>query len=117
MYLDIQRRPGDTTIENDLVYRFRHAFQEEQWPGGKRLPEVYYDPRGTTLDRSKAASLHSKCIVIDNKEVFVSSANFTETAQQRNIEIGLVLSSDTVALRITSFFDHLVKSSQLRRVL
>ena len=115
MYLDIQRKLGDTSMDSELVKRFCHTFKTTQWPNGSRLPEIYYDPRGVVSDRAKAAALHAKCVVIDGREVFVSSANFTEAAQQRNIEIGLLLRSDHMARRITAFFDSLVEAGELKR--
>lgn len=113
MYLDIARKPGDTAIEADLVWRFCHSFRETQWPAGIRLPEIYYDPRSTALERASAAALHAKCVVVDGHDVFVSSANFTEAGQSRNIELGLVLSSDSIAERIVTFFEQLVDTGHL----
>jgi len=113
MYLDIQRKSGDTSMESELVKRFCHTFKTAQWPNGSRLPEIYYDPRGVIADRSKAAALHAKCVVVDGQDVFVSSANFTEAGQQRNIEVGLLLSSHAVAERITRFFEQSVEAGYL----
>jgi phosphatidylserine/phosphatidylglycerophosphate/cardiolipin synthase-like enzyme len=117
LYLDISRRPGDTTISAQLVQRFCRQFEESQWPAGKAIPEIYYDPRAVEIDRKKAAILHAKCVVIDGESVFVSSANFTEAAQQKNIEIGLLLKSEAVAERITRFLDSLVGASRLVRAI
>jgi phosphatidylserine/phosphatidylglycerophosphate/cardiolipin synthase-like enzyme len=47
----------------------------------------------------------------------VSSANFTEAAQQRNIEVGLRLRSTSVAGRIVRFFESLVTSGHFERVI
>jgi phosphatidylserine/phosphatidylglycerophosphate/cardiolipin synthase-like enzyme len=52
--------------------------------------------------------------VVDDQEVFVSSANFTEYAQERNIEIGLSLHSQQVALRIITYLAELVELKKLR---
>lgn len=87
MFLDIQRRHRDTTMDSELVREFAHRFKTSEWPGS-RMPEVYFDPRSLELDNSKRSSMHAKCIVIDRKVAFVSSANFTEAAQVRNIEVG-----------------------------
>lgn len=114
MYLDIQRK-ADTTIEAALVDRICHGFRQTQWPADVRLPEVYFDPRSVAMDRAKAATLHAKCLVVDRQEVFVSSANFTEAAQQKNIELGLLLSSGRIGERITQFFEGLVEASLLTR--
>jgi phosphatidylserine/phosphatidylglycerophosphate/cardiolipin synthase-like enzyme len=70
-----------------------------------------------TLEPGKAAALHAKCVVIDEFDLFVSSANFTEAAQQRNIEVGLRLRSTMVAGRIVRFFESLVAGGRFERVI
>jgi phosphatidylserine/phosphatidylglycerophosphate/cardiolipin synthase-like enzyme len=52
--------------------------------------------------------LHAKCVVVDGEAVFISSANFTEAAQERNIEMGLLVHSDWLAQRVTRHFDALL---------
>jgi phosphatidylserine/phosphatidylglycerophosphate/cardiolipin synthase-like enzyme len=104
-FLDVPRGFNDTTNRGELVRRFAHRFVTTQWPVGCRLPDIYYDPRSLDDDPSQRTALHAKCIVVDGAEVFVSSANFTEAAQQRNIEIGLLLRSQPTALAIACFFD------------
>ena len=49
MFLDIQRKPGDTSSSAELVRRFAHRFQSEEWPIGRMCPEVFYDPRALSL--------------------------------------------------------------------
>jgi len=61
--------------------------------------------------------MHAKCIVIDRKTVFVSSANFTEAAQERNLEVGLLIRSSTLADRLQAHFDSLVAEKLLQQVL
>lgn len=117
LYLDIQRSAGDTSADNEIVRRFMHRFATTQWPEGSTLPEVYYDPRALAANRAERAALHAKCIVVDDQEVFVSSANFTEYAQERNIEIGLSFRSQQVARRIATFLAELAECGQLRPAL
>lgn len=117
MYLDITRKAGDTTIEAELVQRFCHAFKEKQWPPVTRLPEIYYDPRSAALERKNAAALHAKCVVVDERDVFVSSANFTEAGQTKNIELGLLLKSDAIASRIVDFFEQIIAGGYLKRAI
>jgi phosphatidylserine/phosphatidylglycerophosphate/cardiolipin synthase-like enzyme len=50
------------------------------------------------------SALHAKCIVIDGREALVTSANFTEAAQERNIELGLLVRSAEIASRIERHF-------------
>jgi len=49
--------------------------------------------------------------------VFVSSANFTEAAQERNIEVGLLIQSRALAERVRRFFDALVDSGYFGRAI
>lgn len=117
MFLDIQRKPGDTSSSTELVRRFAHRFQSEEWPFGRPCPEIFYDPRALSPDRSKRAALHAKCVIADGRDVFVSSANFTEAAQERNVEVGLLLHSVSVAEKLTRFFDRLSESALFLKAL
>jgi len=113
MFLDVQRRHRDTTKDTELVREFAHRFRTAEWPG-TRMPEVYYDPRSLDTDSSKRSSLHAKCIVIDRKLAFVSSANFTEAAQVRNIEVGALIQSVRFAERLVEHFEALAAAAVLQ---
>ncbi|MGM0486992.1 MAG: phospholipase D-like domain-containing protein [Planctomycetota bacterium] len=56
-------------------------------------------------------------MVVDGHTVFVSSANFTEAAQERNIEIGLLVKSPRLAEQITSHFNALTGAGLLQRII
>lgn len=113
LFLDIQRPHGDTTSSPELIHRFADRFCQSQWPKDRPLPEVYFDPRSLDAAADKRACLHAKAIVVDFRYVFVSSANFTEAAQLRNIEVGVAFDSVPLARRIASFFDALLAARQL----
>lgn len=117
LFLDIQRKQGDTSAPSELVGRFVHRFRTTQWPTERPLPEVYYDPRSLETTPKACAALHAKCIVVDGFEVFVSSANFTEAAQERNIEVGLRLQSPVIAERVSRFFESLAEAGHFCRIL
>ena len=53
-------------------------------------------------------------IVIDDETAFVTSANFTEWAQQRNVEAGVLIRNTEFGRRLRQQFEGLV---QLRAVL
>lgn len=106
-YVNIARPDRDTTASEILVTRFKQRFKDSQWPMGSRLPELYYDPRSIADDEPVRSSLHAKCIVIDGELVFVSSANFTEAGQDRNIEVGLKISNEWLANQLTQHFQQL----------
>jgi phosphatidylserine/phosphatidylglycerophosphate/cardiolipin synthase-like enzyme len=116
MFLDVQRGPGDTSMPSEVVKRFAVRFKTREWPEGRLLPQVFYDPRSLDLDAQKRACLHAKCVVVDGEAVFVSSANFTEAAQERNIEMGLLVRSRWLADQLTDHFDTLLDAGLLQEV-
>jgi phosphatidylserine/phosphatidylglycerophosphate/cardiolipin synthase-like enzyme len=50
------------------------------------------------------ASLHAKCVVVDGRLVFVTSANFTDRGQTRNVEVGVVLDEPRLAAVLEAQF-------------
>jgi phosphatidylserine/phosphatidylglycerophosphate/cardiolipin synthase-like enzyme len=116
LFLDIQRGRGDTTAPAELVRRFAERFRTSQWPKERPLPEVYFDRRSVDLDRDQRACLHAKVVVVDGRHVFVSSANFTEAAQLRNIEVGVVTRSELIARQLTEFVDAQLRAGTFARV-
>lgn len=61
-------------------------FIARNWPFGAPYPTVYRDARGNAY-----ASLHAKCVVVDEERALVTSANFTARGQTRNVEVGVLL--------------------------
>lgn len=116
LFLDIQRPQGDTSTSQELICRFAERFQHTQWPKNRPLPEVFFDPRSLDASPEKRASLHAKTVVVDSQHVFISSANFTEAAQHRNIEVGILIHSCPLALQLTEFFDKSVAMGKLHSV-
>jgi phosphatidylserine/phosphatidylglycerophosphate/cardiolipin synthase-like enzyme len=107
VFLNVARKPDDAGSTAEVVSGFVQRFRTYNWPAGSRLPELYYDVRSLTCAEGPVA-LHAKCIVVDRRELFVSSANFSEAAQQRNIEVGVLVRSSTLAYQATEFFDAMV---------
>jgi phosphatidylserine/phosphatidylglycerophosphate/cardiolipin synthase-like enzyme len=106
LLLNIQRKKGDTTAADQVVRRFADRFWRTEWPGSTR-PSVYYDPRALEQD-GRGGVLHAKGVVTDDEVVFVTSANLTEAALDRNIEIGLLLRDRALALSVSSHFRGLI---------
>jgi phosphatidylserine/phosphatidylglycerophosphate/cardiolipin synthase-like enzyme len=113
--LDVRRNPGDTTRTDALLRRFAERFLCHEWPGA-RPPEVFYDPRSLVEGDALRTSLHAKCVVVDGERVYIGSANFTEAAQLRNIEIGVVVHADATAGAIEAQFAALIERAHLRRL-
>lgn len=117
MFLNVKRPFGDTSAVRELLAGFAYRFRNEHWPTGMPMPEIYFDPRSLAMDGKPKAVLHAKCVVVDDATAFVSSANFTEAAQERNIEVGVLVRSPIVSLRLQSFFMGLVATGALERVI
>lgn len=111
--VDVARPRGDTSHDSQIVGRFARRFKTAEWPG-QRLPEVWYDPRALALEPRSRASLHAKCIVVDDVRAFVSSANFTEAAIERNIEVGVLLDVPASAAALARHFDGLARTGVLQ---
>lgn len=112
LLLNIQRKRGDTTAADQLARRFTDRFWATDWPGTVR-PRVFYDPRALELDRP-AGVLHAKAVVVDDEAVFVTSANLTEAALDRNIELGLLVRDRALAASVSSHFRSLIDNGLLR---
>ena len=66
------------------------GFLDANWPFGEPRPRIYYDKRAL-VPGPPFCSLHAKCVVVDGSTAFVSSANFTQRGQERNIEVGVLI--------------------------
>jgi phosphatidylserine/phosphatidylglycerophosphate/cardiolipin synthase-like enzyme len=53
---------------------------------------------------------------VDEERLFVTSANFTEAAHERNIEAGVLIADPVAAKAMRSQFESLVDRKILRRV-
>jgi phosphatidylserine/phosphatidylglycerophosphate/cardiolipin synthase-like enzyme len=106
LLLNLQRKRGDTTATDELVRRFADRFWSFEWPGASR-PRVYFDPRALEAD-GPGGVLHAKAVVADDEIVFVNSANLTEAALDRNIEVGLLVRDAALAANVSRHFQVLI---------
>ncbi len=112
--LDIGRERNDTSDSIDIVQRFARDFRERYWPWEPRAA-VYYDPRSLQPHGPTRSSMHAKCVIIDRKAALITSTNFTEAAQIRNIECGVIVRDGRFAARIAAYFEGLRATQQLLR--
>lgn len=113
VFMDIGRAPSEGT-RNEHVQVCVDRFFAKNWPFGPPLPAVYYDPRTTASD--SIASLHAKCIVIDDEKSLVTSANFTNRGQNRNIEVGALISDPAFSANLTRQWMTLAAGGMLKQV-
>jgi phosphatidylserine/phosphatidylglycerophosphate/cardiolipin synthase-like enzyme len=112
LLLNIQRKKGDTSASEQLVRRFAEHFWKTDWPGASH-PSVFYDPRA--LDPEGVGGvLHAKAVVADDEVAFVTSANLTEAALDRNIELGVLIRDRAFAVTIGGYFRSLIDRDLLK---
>ena len=117
MFLDVRRGPGDTSAASEVVRRFGDRFRQHDWPSDRPFPELFYFPASLDERPLDRAAMHAKVIIVDRARVFIGSANFTEAAQERNIEVGLVIRSRLLADQLTKHFASMVAEASLRPIL
>jgi phosphatidylserine/phosphatidylglycerophosphate/cardiolipin synthase-like enzyme len=109
---DVEKLSGSASKRAERA--IRNAL-DEAWPPSDVTPQIFYDPRA--LDpRAGFSSLHAKCVVVDNQRAFVSSANFTDRAQTRNIECGVLLDDPIFASHLARQWLGLVSSGLVTRL-
>lgn len=116
IFLNVSR-PGHVDLsQGQVLTQFAETFRANHWPAQK-IPELFYDPRSLLAGSDERASMHAKCVVVDEERAFITSANFTEAAQQRNIEAGVLLSIPGIAKALCSQFENLVSRGILKPLL
>ncbi len=100
LHVDMSRRSlyGDRAVSE-----FAREFWTSHWQWKSR-PKVFFDPRGVIEETYARANQHAKCVVVDDERVFITSANYTGWAQERNIELGVVIEDGALAERVASKF-------------
>lgn len=114
LLLNIQRKKGDISASDSVVRRFADQFWSEDWPGIQR-PSVYYDPRSLTME-GPTGILHAKAIVVDQEQTFITSANLTEAALDRNIELGVLVRDAAFAQTVSAYFQGLIDRGLLHLI-
>jgi phosphatidylserine/phosphatidylglycerophosphate/cardiolipin synthase-like enzyme len=111
LLLNIQRRRDDQSASDELVRKFAERLWKKDWPG-ERNPDVFYDPRSLELEGPEGV-LHAKAIIADDESAFVTSANLTEAAFDRNIEVGVLARDRALAASLSKHFRVLIERGLL----
>ena len=107
MIVDVRRPMNDSSLDDQIVARFASDFRKRQWPWSP-LPELFHDPRALRTDATLRASMHAKCVIVDRRICLITSANFTPAAQERNIEVGVLVRDARQVRRLADYFDGLI---------
>jgi phosphatidylserine/phosphatidylglycerophosphate/cardiolipin synthase-like enzyme len=114
IFAHVGRGDRDTRHDSEILREYA-SWLSGQWPGRLR-PALYYDPRSLDIDFERRATWHAKVVVIDDEVSFVTSANFTEWAHQRNVEAGALIRSTDFARQLRHQFEALIQSHAVLEV-
>lgn len=115
LILNVARKYGDRTQVDDLLEGARQEFAKN-WPWQLR-PVVWYFPESLHMNAMDRASMHAKFVIADEERCFITSANFTEAAQKKNIEVGVELSNSHEPKTLSRYFKQLMSEGKLKQLL
>jgi phosphatidylserine/phosphatidylglycerophosphate/cardiolipin synthase-like enzyme len=107
LFLDIDGTATTAEGAEAFATAFIDRFFRTVWTFGLPKPDVFYDPR-TAAPGPPWASLHAKCIVVDDERSLITSANFTDRGQTRNIEAGVLIEDTGFAAELGAQWRQLV---------
>jgi phosphatidylserine/phosphatidylglycerophosphate/cardiolipin synthase-like enzyme len=113
--LDISRDSGNTSDGQAIISGFANRFRHMEWPG-RRLPKLFYDPRSLARGADERSVLHAKVAVADSSCALIGSANLTEAALKRNIEIGVLIALPALVALVRSHVEALIHNQVLVQV-
>jgi hypothetical protein len=90
------------------------AFFTYTWPWTDRRPEAYYDARAG--GEQGEVKMHAKCVVVDERVTFVTSANFTGRAHRDNVELGVLITDERFARRVAAHWRSLIGPGIFRKL-
>jgi phosphatidylserine/phosphatidylglycerophosphate/cardiolipin synthase-like enzyme len=99
MVVEVAESSGGS-LSFDSVAALRNAVPRASimwWPREKRA----------VAESGRPGSMHAKCLVVDRTIALVSSANLTDYALERNMELGLVVRGGDVPARLAAHFQQL----------
>lgn len=106
--IDWRGRPrSGSPAEETWPRRWWQGFLEDVWPEAMDPPRGLYSP--LTLGRQDDGyhSMHAKTVVVDRRWWLVSSANLTDRAMSRNLELGVLHDDQALAQGVVAHFEAL----------
>ena len=93
---------GNVTVDSTALLR-------------RELPGAHlYEWEKTLAGATASASVHAKCAVADTHIAFITSANLSDAAMERNMEIGVLIRGGAVPEQLDRHLEALITTRQLR---
>lgn len=107
----LHRAMAERRVRTTLCLDDARAFVSGNWPFGPPYPDLFSDARG----RDAFASLHAKCVVVDEEVALITSANFTDRGQSRNFEVGVLVHQPAFAVELARQWNRAIAAGHLVR--
>ncbi len=115
-FIDVKQPDRQPANEEAYGREQLDRFLEANWPFGTVQPTLYCDRRALRPGLGGAyCSLHAKCVAVDSRRAFISSANFTLRAHDRNIETGVLIDDPHFAQQLDRQWMSLVEGGFVLR--
>ena len=101
-----QSKTQGGNVSVDSIAMLRHSVPRAQ----------LYEWDKSGAEASPSASVHAKCVVADGAVAFVTSANVSDAAMERNMELGVLLRGGQLPGQLDRHLAALVTTKQLRAV-
>jgi hypothetical protein len=111
VFVDVERnlpdpRPDDRAAWPEAACR---AFLERNWPTlGDRKPRFFVVDEGLRHE--------ARCIVVDEREALVTSADLTEMGETTTLEVGVLSKDQDLATQLSAQWRALVESGHARQI-
>lgn len=118
VFVDIDGATANPDDADAFAGAFIDKWLKKVWTFGLPKPDIYFDPRTAIRGDTPGhdwATLHAKCIVVDDARSFITSANFTDRAQTRNIEAGVLIEDTSFAEELAGHWRQLVNEGLVRK--
>jgi phosphatidylserine/phosphatidylglycerophosphate/cardiolipin synthase-like enzyme len=112
--LNVGRIDQDERNELEITSEFGRRFMHYEWPSSV-APQLYYYPRAFVRGTDSSV-LHAKCVLVDDQRAFVTSANLTEAAHTRNVEVGVLINDSLFTSTLRHQFETLIQIGDLKRI-
>jgi phosphatidylserine/phosphatidylglycerophosphate/cardiolipin synthase-like enzyme len=120
IFVDIDGSTTEPAEADAFAGAFIDRWFKKIWTFGLPKPDIYYDPRTAISGNTPGhdwATLHAKCIVVDDQRSLITSANFTDRAQTRNIEAGVLIEDRSFSEELAGHWRQLVNEGLVRKYL
>ena len=111
--LNVARKYSDKTLSAEVLEAYKQELFKRHWLWPEK-PKFYYYPAALETNTKERSAMHAKFLIADEERCFITSANFTDAAQKRNIEVGVELNHSSEPKALSQYFKSLMHQGVLK---